>query len=116
MSDSYHFLFEFCILGWLPPTVESGKGVRGIFPDSRYTYRIDTNKVAPDEGGFHIHIFLALSLSKGNEAEIAKLNGRGGFVKAHKGKTLQKPSQMPRPVLRNINKLLRHVQKNIKRR
>ena len=109
MSDSYHFLFEFCILGWLPPAVESGKGVRGIFPDSRYAYRIDTNKVTPDEGGFHIHIFH-------NEAEIAKLNGRGCFVKAHKGKTLQKPSQMPRPVLRNINKLLRHVQKNIKRR
>lgn len=109
MSDCYHFFSEFCILGWLPPTVESGKGVRGIFPDSEYSYRIDTNKTVPGEGDFHIHIFHG-------EREIAKLNGRGGFVKAHRGKILQKPAQLPRPVLRNINRLIHYVQKNLKRK
>jgi len=108
MSDSYYFLFDFCILGWLPPTVESGKGIQGNFPDSKYSYRIDTNKIASNEGGFHIHIFQ-------DETEVAKLNGRGGFVKAHKGKILLKPSQLPRHILRNINKLVRYVQKNLKR-
>ncbi|MDM8523216.1 hypothetical protein QUF80_07585 [Desulfococcaceae bacterium HSG8] len=104
----YHFFFEFCIVGWLPPTVESGKGIRGDFPDSSYRYRIDTNKVAPGEGGFHLHIFQS-------DMEIAKVNGRGGFVKTHKGNILRKPSQLPRPVLRNINKLIRYVQKNFRR-
>jgi hypothetical protein len=109
MQKSVRFSFEFCILGWLPPTVESGKGIWGKFPDSGYSYRIDTNKVAPDEGGFHLHIFQ-------NETEIAKLNGRGGFVEKHKGKILRKPSELSRPVLRNINKLIRYVQKNLNRR
>lgn len=41
----------------LPDTVESGKGVSGKFTVSGYEYRIDTNKVAPGEGGFHIHVY-----------------------------------------------------------
>lgn len=56
----------------LPSTVRSPKGVQGRLSDSRYSCRIDTNKVAPGEDGFHIHVFRS-------GKEVAKLNGRGGL-------------------------------------
>ncbi|RLC09225.1 MAG: hypothetical protein DRI57_22525 [Deltaproteobacteria bacterium] len=91
----------------LPSVVSSAKGVEGKFTGSKYSYRIDTNKIARGEGGFHIHIF------RKNEGEIAKLTGTGRFVKFHKGKVLLKPSQIPPQLRRDINKLIRHVQKNL---
>lgn len=91
----------------LPSVVTSAKGVEGKFTDPRYSYRIDTNKVARGEGGFHIHIF------RKNEGEIAKLSGTGRFVKSHKGKVLLKPSQVPPQLRREINTLIRHVRKNL---
>ena len=41
----------------LPSIVKSGKGVEGDFPVSEFHYKIDTNKVASEESGFHIHIY-----------------------------------------------------------
>ena len=90
----------------LPKTVKSKKGVSGNFSESGFTYRIDTNKIAPGEGGFHLHV-----MQKGKE--VAKLNGFGGYVKNHKGRTLLKPSQMNKNVRKEINKLIKHVQKNL---
>ncbi len=65
----------------LPSVVKSAKGVIGAFRRKGYSYRIDTNKVAPGEGGFHLHVY------KGKD-EIAKINGKGGWVKTHNGKQL----------------------------
>jgi Cu/Zn superoxide dismutase len=90
----------------LPKTVRSGRGVTGKLRTDGYSYRIDTNKVAPGEGGFHIHVF-----RDGKEA--AKLSGRGGYVKAHGGKTLLKPSELPKAVRNDLNKLVSHVRKNL---
>lgn len=41
----------------LPSIVKSGKGVEGDFPVSEFHYKIDTNTVASEESGFHIHIY-----------------------------------------------------------
>ena len=88
----------------LPKTVKSAKGVEGDFSVNGYSYRIDTNKVAPGEGGFHLHIY------RGNE-EIAKITGRGGYVESHKGKALLSPSEMNKIVKKEINKLVTYIQK-----
>ena len=90
----------------LPQTVRSGAGVTGKFRNKDFSYRIDTNKVAPGEGGFHIHIF------RGGK-EVAKTTGRGGFVKSHSGQTLLKPSQLPKDVRNDINRLVEHVRRNL---
>ena len=90
----------------LPDTVRSAKGIEGKFTESGYTYRIDTNKVAPGEGGFHVHIYRKFK-------EIAKVTGRGGYVKTHKNRTLLKPSEMNRTVRREINRLVTHVRKKL---
>ena len=73
---------------------------------SEFQYRIDTNKVAPREGSFHIHIYRG-------KKEIAKVSGRGAYTEAYKGKTLLKPSQMNKTVRKKINKLVKYVQKNL---
>ncbi|APR85499.1 Rhs family protein [Minicystis rosea] len=86
----------------LPKIVRSGGGVEGSFREHGYTYRIDTNKVAPGEGGFHIHVY-----RKGEE--VAKLSGKGGYVKMHRGTELAKPSELPRSVRNDINRLVKHV-------
>lgn len=91
----------------LPGTVKSGKGVEGKFSIAGFTFRIDTNKVAPGEGGFHLHIYR-------KNQEIAKITGRGGYVETHKGKTLLSPSQMDKTVRKEINKLVNHVKKLLK--
>ena len=70
-------------------------------------HAIDTNKVAPGEGGFHIHVYR-------KNVEIAKITGRGGYVEMHKNQTLLKPSLMDKTVRREINKLVDHVRKNLK--
>jgi len=90
----------------LPKVVKSAKGVEGDFSVKGYDYRIDTNKVAPGEGGFHIHIFR-------DGDEIAKVNGRGGFVANHKGENLLRPSQLNKTVRNELNKLINYVQKNV---
>ena len=90
----------------LPGIVKSGKGVEGEFSKNGYRYRIDTNKVAPGEGGFHIHIYR-------KNKEIAKITGRGGYVKMHKGKFLLSPSQMDKTVRKEINKLVGYVRKKL---
>ncbi|MBM9614519.1 hypothetical protein JWJ90_09475 [Desulfobulbus rhabdoformis] len=91
----------------LPKIVKSAKGVTGLFRNIKYNYRIDTNKVAPGEGGFHVHVY------KGKD-EIAKLNGKGGWVKTHEGKELLKPSQVPKDVKQDLNRLIKHTKKNLK--
>ena len=57
----------------LPITVKLEKGVEGKFSKKGYEYGIDTYKVAPGEGGFHIHIY------KKNK-QIAKITGRGVYA------------------------------------
>ena len=89
----------------LPKIVRSPKGIE-VDLSGRYTARIDTNNISPGEGRFHIHVY------KG-EIEVAKLNGRGGYIVRHRGRILQKPSQLPKRIRRNLNKLVRHIQKNI---
>ncbi|MEW6173813.1 MAG: hypothetical protein AB1510_12245, partial [Bacillota bacterium] len=91
----------------LPKTIRSAKGVEGKFSNGNYTYRIDTNKVAPGEGGFHIHIYR-------NGVEVAKVNGRGGYATSHGGRILQKPSELDKTVRNEINRLVTYVQKNLK--
>ena len=94
----------------LPKTVKSAKGIEGVFSEKDYHYRIDTNKVATGEGGFHIHIYKG----EGTSNEVAKTTGRGGFVKTHEGKTLKKPNQLPKSVRKEIRKLTTHTRKKIK--
>ena len=59
-------------------------------------YRIDTNKVSNGEGGFHIHIMKY-------RKEIAKMSGKGSFVKQHKGKTLLRPSELNKAIRTETN-------------
>lgn len=74
----------------------------------RRLYRIDTNKVAQGEGGFHIHIF------RKDKGEIAKISGTGRFVKSHKRRELLKPSQIHPQLRKDINRLIRHIQKKLR--
>jgi len=90
----------------LPKTVKSGKGIEGGFSVNGFRYRIDTNKVAPGEGGFHLHIYK-------DGVEVAKVNGKGGYVKAHKGETLLKPSEINKTVRNEINKLVKYIQRKL---
>ena len=90
----------------LPKIVKSAKGVEGTFSVKGYKYRIDTNKVAPGEGGFHIHIYR-------DGKEVAKLNGKGGWVSSHGVNTLLKPSQINKTVRSEINKLVKHTRKKL---
>lgn len=92
----------------LPNTAVSPKGVSGVFSENGYSYRIDTNHITPDEGGFHIHIY------KQNK-EIAKVTGKGAYVKTHKGKTLRKPTEIPKTVRKEIRKLVDFSKKRIKK-
>ncbi len=90
----------------LPTTVRAAGGVRGNFSRKGYTFRIDTKAVARGEGGFHIHVFR-------NGVEKVKVSGRGAFVKMHNKKILQKPSELNKGVKRELNRLIRHVQKKL---
>ena len=90
----------------LPSSVKSGAGVEGDFTRKGFSFRIDTNKVAPGEGGFHVHIYR-------DGHEIAKINGFGGWVKNHKGNELLKPSEVAKDVRNEINKLINYVMKHI---
>jgi RHS repeat-associated protein len=90
----------------LPNTVKSAKGVKGVFSEKGFEYRIDTNKITQGEGGFHIHI-------KRKGKEVAKVTGNGGYVKTHEGKTLSKPQQLPKSVRKEIRKLVAHSKKKL---
>jgi RHS repeat-associated protein len=94
----------------LPNVVRAAGGVEGNFSLKDYTYRIDTNKVAPGEGGFHIHVYQG-------DKEIAKVNGRGGFVEMHSKEILLKPSELKKSVRNELNKLIKYTKGkiNIKR-
>jgi hypothetical protein len=92
----------------LPKIVKSAKGVTGYFRRKGFSYRIDTNKVAPGEGGFHLHVY------RGKD-EIAKINGKGGWVKRHEGNILHKPSQVSKDIRQDINRLVRHTKKKLKK-
>ena len=89
-----------------PKTVKAAKGVKGKFSLDGYSFRIDTNKVATGEGGFHIHIF-----KKGKE--IAKVSGTGSWAKAHKGARMAKPSEVNKQLRREVNQLVRYVSKRL---
>jgi len=91
-----------------PNTVKSAKGVEGDFSVDGYRYRIDTNKVAPGEGGFHLHITR-------DKVEVAKVAGTGSFASKHKNKSLLKPSEINKTVRREINQLVRYVTKELKK-
>ncbi|MBF0227905.1 MAG: hypothetical protein HQK76_20865 [Desulfobacterales bacterium] len=90
----------------LPNIYKKAAGVEGKFSDIRYSYRLDTNKVAFGEGGFHVHVYF-----KGNE--VAKVSGNGKWVKQHGGNTMLKPSEAPRPLRTDVNRLIRNAQKHI---
>jgi hypothetical protein len=89
-----------------PDTVRSPKRVEGEFSRKGYSYGIDTEDVVPEEGGFHLHVYQ-------NSREVAKVTGNGGFVKRHGGKLLQKPTQLPKIVRKEIRALVKHVRKNL---
>jgi len=89
----------------LPKTVRSASGVAGNFSIKGYSFRIDTNRISANEG-FHIHIY------KGR-TEIAKVTARGGWLPMHGGKPLPaKPSTVPSIIRQEINKLVKHVNRN----
>jgi hypothetical protein len=90
----------------LPKTYKRAAGVEGKFSDTRYSYRLDTNKVASGEGGFHIHVYF-----KGKE--IVKVSGNGRWVEQHGGKTMLKPSEVPNLLRTDVNRLIRNAQKNL---
>jgi hypothetical protein len=45
--------------------------------------------------------------------EIAKINGKGGWVKTHNGKQLQKPSHVHKDIRQDINKIIKHTKKEM---
>ncbi|PDS21958.1 polymorphic toxin-type HINT domain-containing protein, partial [Flavobacterium branchiophilum] len=92
-----------------PKTLISAKGISGKFSKKGYEYRIDTNKITPGEGGFHIHIYK-------DGKEVAKVMGTGGWSKGHRGNTLLKPSEIDSEVKKEINKLVNATQKAVKNR
>ncbi len=78
------------------PKVQSG----GQLPNG-WTYRIDTKGVHPNAGGFHIHIY-------SGSTEVAKVNGKGAWDKAHRGNNkLMRPSEVPKRVRNRINRIVR---------
>jgi RHS repeat-associated protein len=93
----------------LPSTVKSAKGVSGVLRNTKFNYRIDTNKVVPGEGGFHIHLYRG-------KTEVAKISGKGGWVKRHEGNLLHKPSQVSKDIRQDINRLVKHTKKKNKKR
>lgn len=96
----------------LPATVQSAKGVSGRFSVKKYAYRIDTNKSGlAGKEQFHIHV---TRQGKKRPIEVAKINERGGFTPSHgRRSTLVKASVLPKQVRKEINRLVRHVQKNL---
>jgi hypothetical protein len=90
-----------------PNTVRAAGGVEGNFRKNGWTYRIDTNRVQPGEGGFHVHVYQ-------NGAEVAKITGNGKYVKTHSNATLKKPSEIPKAVRNDINRLVEHSQKKLR--
>jgi hypothetical protein len=89
-----------------PKTVRSPSGVSGNFTFKGYSYRIDTNRISPEEK-FHVHIY------KGRK-EIAKVTANGGWLPMHGGKQLpEKPSTVPSIIRTEINELVRYVNRNM---
>jgi hypothetical protein len=70
-------------------------GKREIPLRDGYTTRIDP--AAPGEGGFHTHVY------DKSGTEVAKVTGKGKYVKEHSGKRLAKPSELPNAVRNDIN-------------
>lgn len=94
-----------CPFFLLPKTVRSPSGVQGNFTYKGYSYRIDTNRITPEEK-FHIHVYKGRS-------EIAKITAKGGWLPMHGGKPLPaKPSTVPKILKQEINQLVRHVNRN----
>jgi uncharacterized protein RhaS with RHS repeats len=91
----------------LPSIYRRAAGVEGKFSDCRYRYRLDTNKVASGEGGFHVHVYC-------DEEEVAKISGKGRWAKQHGGRKLLKPSQAPRDLRRDVNRLIRNAIKHLR--
>lgn len=86
----------------LPQTVRSASGVAGNFSLKGYTFRIDTNRITPDER-FHVHIY------KGR-TEIAKITANGGWLPMHGGRPLpERPSTVPSQLRTEINELIKHI-------
>ena len=89
-----------------PATVRSASGVKGDFSKKGWEYRIDTNNISQGEGGFHIHVY-----QKGKE--VAKVTGKGKYVKRHGGEILKKPTEIDKIVRKEIRTLVRHAQRNL---
>ena len=63
-------------------------------------HRARIHSSTPGEGGYHMHVY-----DKSGK-EVARVNGNGGYSKAHGGKPLQKPSQLPSEVRNQINRIV----------
>jgi hypothetical protein len=76
--------------------------VAGNFSLKGYTFRIDTNRITPDEK-FHVHIY------KGR-TEIAKITANGGWLPMHGGRPLpERPTTVPSQLRTEINELIKHI-------
>ncbi len=53
--------------------------------------------------GGHMHVFDKTG------KEVAKVNERGGWAESHKGKSLQKPSEVPSSVRNRINRVISRI-------
>lgn len=73
-----------------------------------FNYRVDTNKVAPGEGGFHIHVY-------NGRKEVAKISGQGNWVKQHGGKTLLKPTEVLEQVRGELRRIAKRTRKELDR-
>jgi hypothetical protein len=86
--------------------LRSPKGVSGKFSNG-WQYRVDTHKVLPDEGGFHIHVYKPHPKNN-RPVEVAKINGHGGWEKTHgSNQRLMRPTEVPKSVKYEINRLVR---------
>lgn len=94
---------------WKPPTkLPTTKRLSGRF-DGNYAFHIDTKDVQEAEDKFHIHIHDP----KGKE--IAKIDGFGRWIN-HRGQTLARPSEVPRWLRAQINRLVRWAAKEMRDR
>lgn len=87
----------------LPHTYRSAAGVEGTFSDGGHTFRIDTNRVSAGEGFFHVHIYDDFGV------ERAVVQGNRTWRKAHRGRVLDGPHEIPKLLRTDINRLIRNA-------
>ena len=63
-----------------------------------------------DLRGVFLNTFLYMQIP--NRTTL-KINGKGGWVKTHNGRPLQKPSQIHKDIRQDVNKIINHTKKKL---